>query len=121
MPMTIDRGRAGIRLASRDHGASPRAAPRPPATRASRKDATTACHSEGDGLRRPARHRQRPGEQRVGQRQRDRRVADVPQLGDRAGPDHPPPGHGQQRARAAAPARAAAGRSGPAPRTVKPT
>ena len=47
MPITIDRGLGGIRLASRDHGASPRAAPSPPATRASRKDATTACHSEG--------------------------------------------------------------------------
>ena len=47
MPMTIDRGLGGIRLASRDHGASPRAAPSPPATRASRKDATTACNSEG--------------------------------------------------------------------------
>ena len=47
MPITIERGRAGIRLASRDHGASPRAAPSPPATRASRKAAITACSSEG--------------------------------------------------------------------------
>src|SRR5690242_21141585 len=39
MPITIERGRAGIRLASRDHGASPRAAPSPPATRASRNAA----------------------------------------------------------------------------------
>jgi hypothetical protein len=45
--MTIERGLAGIKRASRDHGASPRAAPSPPATRASRKDAATACHSEG--------------------------------------------------------------------------
>jgi hypothetical protein len=47
MPKMIDRGRAGIRWASRDHGASPRAAPSPPATSASRKDAATACSSEG--------------------------------------------------------------------------
>ena len=47
MPRTIDRGRAGIKLASRDHGARPRAAPSPPATKASRNDATTACHRDG--------------------------------------------------------------------------
>ena len=47
MPRMTERGLAGIRRASRDHGASARAAPSPPATNASRNDATTACHSDG--------------------------------------------------------------------------
>jgi hypothetical protein len=47
MPRMIDRGRAGIRRASCAHGASPRAAPSPPATRASRNDAMMACQSDG--------------------------------------------------------------------------
>jgi hypothetical protein len=46
----------------------------------------------------PAGHRQRAGQQRVRKRQRDRGVADVTQPGDGAGPHHPAPGHGQQRA-----------------------
>ena len=59
MPITIERGRAGIRLTSRDHGASPRAAPSPPATRASRKAAITACSSEERRDGGAAGHRQR--------------------------------------------------------------
>ena len=47
MPRMTDRGRGGIRRVSRDQGASPRAAPSPPATTASRNDATTACQSDG--------------------------------------------------------------------------
>ena len=47
MPITIDRCRGGISEESRDQGARPRAAPRPPATSASRNAAITACQSEG--------------------------------------------------------------------------
>jgi hypothetical protein len=74
--MTIDRGLAGSRLASRDHGLPQR----------------------GSRGRRPARHRQRPRQQSVRKRQRDRGVTDVPQPGDPAGPDDPPAGHREQRA-----------------------
>jgi ABC-type multidrug transport system fused ATPase/permease subunit len=44
-------------------------------------------HQGGGRGRRPARHRKRSGEQGVGQGERDRRVADVAQPGDRADPE----------------------------------
>ena len=55
MPETIDRGRGRIRPASFRHGARPRAAPNPPATKAMRNPTTTACHSDGaaTGVRLP--------------------------------------------------------------------
>ena len=51
------------------------------------------------GLRRPARDRQRPGEQGVGHRQGHRRVADVAQPAHSPGADHPAARPPQQRAR----------------------
>ena len=47
MPRISERGRAGTRIASLRHGARPRAAPKPLASRAMRNPTVTACHSDG--------------------------------------------------------------------------
>ena len=107
--------------ASLRHGARPRAAPNPPASSAMQEAIDDRLPQRRRRHRGPARHRDRAGEQRVGQRDRQRRQADVPQAWSRAPRASSSARPARSARRAAARGRAAAARSGPTPRTVTST